>query len=364
MRELQLWTETLVVLVVVMCIVAISWSFKQRKETFLEDRNPSIADNKGASGIDYEIFHSIVNSYRTILDRPPSEAEVQMQLGRLSHDKVYTVMKMDQSLRQSAEYRRLVALQKNTVHADFEGVVSDRQTIEIVKARYMKIAGHEPDETTLKFLLEKYRKSQLDDVYLQALIENVTMTPMAASGYVGPTGPGSPKTGSGSRNGASDSVSNSIDRTSDSDAAERLYSILGLDEATVKAILAGDDAVTRKALEAARLERQKDGCAISQRCSLTKNMTPDQVADYVKDGAQRDMKIQACNYAKVQRAQELANAGLKPGRPVGSWTMPEQSRTPVCIGGKSDPVALNSQTALLGTLLEDQQPKHPDMVLL
>jgi hypothetical protein len=59
-------------------------------------------------------------------------------------------MKME-ALRQSAEYRRLVALQRNTC-TNMEGLISDRQTIEMVKARYTKINGSPPDEDTLKFL--------------------------------------------------------------------------------------------------------------------------------------------------------------------------------------------------------------------
>jgi hypothetical protein len=76
----------------------------------------------------------------------------------------WDIMKMEQGLRQSAEYRRLVALQRNTVHADMD-LISDRQTIEMVKARYTKINGSPPDEDTLKFLLERYRASKSDDVY-------------------------------------------------------------------------------------------------------------------------------------------------------------------------------------------------------
>jgi hypothetical protein len=35
-----------------------------------------------------------------------------------------------------------------------EGLISDRQTIEMVKARYTKINGSPPDEDTLKFLVD------------------------------------------------------------------------------------------------------------------------------------------------------------------------------------------------------------------
>jgi hypothetical protein len=272
-------------------------------------------------------------------------------------------MKMEQGLRQSAEYRRLVALQRNTVHADMEGLISDRQTIEMVKARYTKINGSPPDEDTLKFLLERYRASKSDDVYLEALIENISTVPMSHvnSVYIGPDGPGSPKTKTDSN-----SLSNDASRMTESDtaAAQRLYSILGLTEADIKGILAGDDATTKKLLEETRLRKQSDGKSMCAVDPMLANMTPEQVEEYVKNGAQRRLKEASCNYAKVTRAQELADANMKPGRPIGSWTMPEPARAPICIGtGVSNPVALSGQTALIGTLLNDKVTQHPDMLL-
>jgi hypothetical protein len=372
MQDLQMWTETLVVLAIIAIILCITWAFKQRKEAFTEDPGRL----KPASPVDYEIFFTIVNSYKTVLDRPPSEAEIQMQKARLSDDKDFTVMKMEASLRQSAEYQRLVALQKNTVFADLEGLLTERQLIDLIKTRYAKVAGHEPDDKTLEFLLDRYRKSQLDDVYLQALIENVTMTPMAASGYVGPGGPGGAR-GTGGADGKG-GAGGADGAGGDASASARLFAILGLDEATIKRVLSGDDAITKKALEDARRLKEQDGaafgakCPVGGTCSLSStcaanpavaDMSPDQVCDYVKDGAQRAMRAQACNYAKVKRAQELADAGMKEGKAIGSWTMPVSSRTPVCIGGGAVPRAVSDQSALIGTLLTDGQDKHPDMVL-
>jgi hypothetical protein len=231
----------------------------------------------------------------------------------------------------------------------------------MIKNRYMKINGSPPDEDTLKFLLERYRASKLDDVYLEALIENISVVPMAhaSSVYIGPDGPGSPKT-------KGNNLSNDANRISQTDAgaAQRLFDLLGLDEATIKGILAGDDATTKRLLEEARLRKQSDGKSMCAVDPMLANMTPEQIEEYVKNGAQLKLKQAACNYAKVTRAQELADANMKPGRPIGSWTMPEQARAPVCIGtGVSNPVALSAQSALIGTLLNDNVSKHPDMLL-
>jgi hypothetical protein len=61
----------------------------------------------------YTVYFSIVDSYKKILDRPPANrtATTTRKIIRYAWD----IMKMEQGLRQSAEYRRLVALQRNTL---------------------------------------------------------------------------------------------------------------------------------------------------------------------------------------------------------------------------------------------------------
>jgi flagellar basal body-associated protein FliL len=46
-REAKLWTETLIVMLIIAVMLVISWSFKQKRETF-------IADNKAETNASYE----------------------------------------------------------------------------------------------------------------------------------------------------------------------------------------------------------------------------------------------------------------------------------------------------------------------
>jgi hypothetical protein len=59
----------------------------------------------------------------------------------------------------------------------------------------MKINGS-PDEDTLKFI-RKVQGKQVDDVCLEALIENISVVPWHTPRgvYIGPDGPGSPNEG-------------------------------------------------------------------------------------------------------------------------------------------------------------------------
>jgi hypothetical protein len=136
--------ETLIVMLI--AVMLDIWSFS-RNETF-------VADNKAATQM---FILSMVNSYKKILDRPPSEAELQQQRGRLTTD----VNNSPSVSRVSSSCRA----QRNTVHANMEGLISDRQTIEMVKAR-TKINGSPPDEDA-QVLVRKI-SSKMDDVYLEA----------------------------------------------------------------------------------------------------------------------------------------------------------------------------------------------------
>jgi hypothetical protein len=72
------------------------------------------------------------------------------------------------------------------------------------------------------------------------------------------------------------------------------------------------------------------------------------------------IKRKRCNYAGY--AQELADANMKPGRPIGSWTMPEPLVRSASGTGVSNSRIIR-QTALIGTLLNDKVTQHPDMLL-
>lgn len=354
MSDARVWTETLVVVTVVAAVAGITWSATRRRETF--------RDGAAQTGVDYELFFSIVNAYKTVLDRPPSEAEIQMQKARLSNDPKFDIARLEATLRQSGEYRRLVALQRNTVYAELEGTMTDRQVLDKVMEMYREVAGNEPDDATTAFLLERYRKSRLDDVYLRALIENITMAPRGGQEqYVGPDGPGEP------RASAADAGSGS-----DLQAMIALYDKLGIDTTALKAGRV-DPAAFLKAL-ATQAEKDKaqgaDGTwkAMGSKCPVDPHladMSPDQLAQLVDQRNRENLKRAACASSWLKNLDELKAAGYGEGKKIGSWTLPEKLRAPVCVGGREGAYGpVNAQTSLIGTLLSDNVNKGGDMNLL
>jgi hypothetical protein len=144
---------------------------------------------------------------------------------------------------------------------------------------------------------------------------------------------------------------------SDTAAAQRLYSILGLTEADIKSILAGDDATTKKLLEETRLRKQSDGKSMCEwiRCSQTEQV------EVCQEWRTAPIKEASCNYAKVTRAQELADANMKPGRPIGSWTMPEPLVHRSASGRVYQPGRIIRPNRADNFV--ERQAQHPDMLL-
>jgi hypothetical protein len=83
---------------------------------------------------------------------------------------------MEEVLRQSAEYKRLCRTTTQLYTLIVEGVLSDRQTIEMIKNRYMKINGSLQTKIRSSSI-RKVQGKQVDDVYLEALIENISVRP-------------------------------------------------------------------------------------------------------------------------------------------------------------------------------------------
>jgi hypothetical protein len=102
------------------------WVVQQKRETF-------VADNKAATQCSSFLWWIVTRKFLIGL----RAAELQQQRGRLTTD----VNNSPSVSRVSSSCRA----QRNTVHANMEGLISDRQTIEMVKAR-TKINGSPPDE--------------------------------------------------------------------------------------------------------------------------------------------------------------------------------------------------------------------------
>lgn len=298
-------------------------------------------ENK-ATGVDYEVFFAIVRAYKGILDRPPSETELQTQRERLESDASFDVPALERALRTTPEYRRLVALQKNLVYPEMEGLVTEQQIRAKVSSMYLATTGSTPDATTMEFLLDRYRQSQLNDAQLQALIESIYGI------------------GAGKGVGAEAVASGGVDVDGANQTAEEaLYGKLGLTAGEIARIVAsvgpggGAGVGTAGSLDSgaggACPGRQPPACT-----RPSDDGSPDDLMAAVRQRGLDEVRAMCRSNARSDRDAELARAGYGPGDPIGSWTMPKPLTTPVCIASRPAEVRPDrSQTALIGTLLDD-----------
>jgi hypothetical protein len=127
-----------------------SWSLVVQAET----RETFVADKPAETNV--IPYSSIVDSYKKILDRPQSpNCNNRREDWRyvMGHNENGT---SSPSVSWISSSCRAPAKHGTCRHGR---LISDRQTIEMVKARYTKINGSPPDEDTLK--LERYRASQV-----------------------------------------------------------------------------------------------------------------------------------------------------------------------------------------------------------
>ena len=119
------------------------------------------------AGNNFDIAQAVTRAYKNVLDRTPTEPELVEYHGRLQDDDTFDVSALENALRETGEYRRLVRLQTQSANPGLEGALTEAQVLGKLRGFYRKRVGVDPDEATLVFLRERYRRTSLDDLYIQ-----------------------------------------------------------------------------------------------------------------------------------------------------------------------------------------------------
>lgn len=285
-------------------------------------------------GIDYERYYLVVAAFRRILERPPTKEELERNRHRLAMDPDFDAGALETALRDTDEYRRLVGLQKNTTTADLEGALTEDAVRKKVSELYTRVTGKAPDGTDLQFLYERYRKSDLNDAYITALVEQ-----MAAKVPEPDRGPeaapaGAADTGAGSSGTTKWSLANSTVA-----ASRAVLRALGLGESDAAA---SPEAIARRVRQ---LAEDADKCKKPSEQMSTK-----------------DAKAFAC---RREREAMLESINYDEGEPMGSWTMPisrdqvlveatrHEGRVPGSTQAEAPACATADQTSLIGTPIDE-----------
>jgi hypothetical protein len=283
------------------------------------------------TGIDYERLYAITTAFRRVLERPPTEAELQEYKNKLSLDPEFDIPALEVHLRQSAEFKRLVGTQKNSTLAEIDGVVSEQAIRGKLADMYTRITGQTIDDVTMELLYSRYRHTNLSDAYITALIQQMADVsksggPRASDGQSNKNGaPSHTETnrgGTDTKNGYA-AAADGKDPNAITIEREWLKS-LGLTDAD---LVGGPSEVL------ARLKTLATSC--------------------------RDSDITKDTYAKGQicareRQRMLDSIGYDEGDPVGSWTMPKNRDEYALSKARSDQQDLRASaghSSLSGSLL-------------
>jgi hypothetical protein len=313
------------------------------------------------TGIDYERLYAVATAFRRVLERPPTEAELQKYEGQLSMDPEFDVPSLETHLRQSAEYKRLVGVQKNSTLAEVGGVVSEQAIRGKISDMYFRITGQKADGVTMELLYSRYRHTNLSDSYLTALIQQMADVP-GASGASGASG--SSATSGTVKSAKSANVSKSVASESKASGGGGGSVATGVDgnggyaSAGSSGSNANDGSITieRQWLRSLGLSdndlKASPSSVISRLQALSQSCRSNDVAE------DRYKKAEVC---KRDRQRMLDSIGYDEGEQTGSWTMPrnrDRAKLKASISNLRALQASNEQTSLIGTLLSDVQGQN------
>lgn len=345
---------------------------------------------------------TVIEVFNEVLDRNPDRRELYSFAQQLKEDSAFNEEKLRQVLISSEEFKRLERTQTNRIYVNLQSNITDRQITMAVTKAYSKATGKSyMDEDTMKFLKKKYVEFELNDSKLQSFIEKY----LADQPFVEPN----PYPKAAPPITTTATVTPSSSNTSSSTAVNKEE----LDRLKNEIIAQLNEANKGKSTTHGAVAKATEAFSVGD----GKNLFTDNVFNFYSDsGPNREVissliggassssgsvktediigKIKndaACVFSKDEAAlaankQELADYINSRNRshmgalcdrnrtflnasddmvlfPEFKWSVP-QPMPPVCVGGsKSPPSPLNSQTALIGTLLDDAKDTQVGSVL-
>jgi len=342
------------------------------------------------NGVNLNVALEITKAYERVLKRTPTEAEIVEYHVRMLNDSQFDVSALETSLRETGEYRRLQSLQSNSANPGLEGTLTDAQVLSKLRDLYRGKVGVDPDEATLTFLMERYRKTRLDDDYIKSLIDSITMAgelraqavaagaarlaslqAATAGGSVMRTGAAEGSkawtagTGTGTAGTASASSASvpSGPATATANEADFMRSVNGRESDSLSS-LCKKLGVSPEAAAAGPLSAD---ALLGGRCPGLSDVPPDMLSQKMEQRNMDGTPSPVCRAARYAVSQGLSRAGyVIPPEQLGSWTVPQKS-PPICIGGDGVWGPVNDQTALIGTPIaaaKEMEGRYDDLVLM
>jgi hypothetical protein len=124
-----------------------------------------------------KVYKDVISVYNKVLDRVPNPKELSYYAYKILKDKDFTLLKLEQLLSGSKEYKILESNQTNVVNAELSGNITEAQIQYEIRRLYKSVFNASiPNKEFEEFLKQKYIEYHLNDakiVNLLLLIKNL-----------------------------------------------------------------------------------------------------------------------------------------------------------------------------------------------
>lgn len=338
------------------------------------------------SGDVYGTEDDVTKIFNEVLFRNPDPRELEYFARKLKSDKSFTQETLQQLLYTSEEYKRLERTQSNKVYSNLMGGVSDRQLTLMINTSYKNVTGQEyVDPELMVFLKKKYvefhlSQSKFED-FLKKYIKNDPF---------GATSSQSSQPAQRSQNTQSQSTQQIPSNVVTKDDMEKfkqemlkevLAGIQNLPKDTKQTVI-GADGKEKSPIDAEAPNRQVIEILLrtAQESSKTNYLDSQNILDKIKEEAScvfdKNNPKSASSLADIidqRNTEELKNTCVRNKKYLGidedmvldsslKWSVP-QPHPPICVGPQGNYQPSLSQTALIGTLLEEAKDTQVGSIL-
>lgn len=315
------------------------------------------AKEKKLTQEDFRLYRKIIDLYKKVLDRLPSSAELNFYFAMMKKNPKFDLDKLEETLIASREHMILEMNQKNTVHGDLDGNVTERQLKVVIYSLYESVYGAEPDKITFDFLRARFvDMSMNEEKFVQFLKELKYLEDSTHKDFVSKLHKVDESSHDyyANKNDPTKVFDKYIDLKPDvkkytMDKPEEHYNTKALDDVlerrSVNVYVKNEHNITTDDI-LKNIRESDDKCLLGK---YKKNFKGGHdLANEIKD---RDADLMS--YRKDAHRGKYTNADDNMVLyPEFKWAIPER-RPPVCYGNKNEYNPLLTQTALLGTPLNE-----------
>lgn len=287
---------------------------------------------------DKQLYFSIIDTYELLLDRDPSEDELNFEFNEIKTKK-HNLIDLHNNIKESMEYKRLNDIQQNTAYASTtsNNDIQDYNLIVHTLKELMPASETEDDPIYIEFLVMKYRGMNKDK---NKLVTYLKKTPEYKD-YKKSVKKQQPKK---DNNNIEESSVNLIEKNTN---VEHKISRPDLNKSTIKTV----KTKSKEYIDMLKNKLDNDDSMKEQTCDFY-NQYKALNEETMLSSLQAKRNLDKMKYhCELSKSYSNVNSDLKllPGQ---EWSVP-QKRTPVCASKNCDINDSLSQTALIGTLLNE-----------